>query len=319
MPLMRYFVLVFLLVAASARPQVMQNTNYQHELEHARALLAGTTPTDAPHHVHYDLKFYDRNGHEGTATYDVYRDPIMYERTEIKADDYQFTQISDVRNHTVWQQYTGDKPLKVAGFEQAVQMPMAAINRLAREPERVGNMELQAFEKMPLLCANDHAGTAVCFNPLIHLFSFAQMFNQTVMYDNWLPVGSHTVPGTVRIYEDKKLLLQATATVEMVKKFPPHLMEIPQTPSQPDPVSRHKIVQREEMELTQARFGDVAMRLSVDEKGHVTKVAVLDSDDKHIEGPAKKFAQHLVYEPEVENGHPVPFETVIYVEYYPFF
>src|ERR1700743_3962619 len=78
--------------------QVMQNTNYEQELQNSRSLVAGETSTDIPHHVHYDLKLYDRDGHPSTATYDIYRDPVLYQRVEIKADDFQLTQINNVRD-----------------------------------------------------------------------------------------------------------------------------------------------------------------------------------------------------------------------------
>ena len=316
---MRLLVLAFVLISFDVSAQVLQNTNYQRELEHAKSLLAGMTPTDVPHHIHYDLKFYDRNGHENTATYDIYRDPVMYERTEVKSGNYQLTQISNKRDQKTWQHYTGDKPLKIAEFEQAMDRPSVAIDRFALELDRIDNMRPQKLEGMPLLCANDNAGTAICFNPFIGLFAYAQMFNQTVMYDNWLPVGSHTVPGNIRIFQDKKLLLEASGTVEVVKKFPPHFMEVPDTPSQPDPASLHKVLQSKGMDLTQPRFGNASLRLSVDENGHVAKVEIVDSDDKRLEGPARKFAQHLIFAPQMENGRAVPFETVIYVVYYPFF
>jgi hypothetical protein len=312
---MRFFILVLLLAPFGINAQVMQNTDYQRELEHAKSLLAGTASTDIPHHIHYDLKLYDRDGHESTATYDIYRDPVMYQRIDVKAVDYQLTQISNVRDHKTWQHYSGDKPLKIGDFEQAMEMPTAAIDRFAKEPQRIGKMLPQQLQGMPLLCANDNAGTAICFSPFIRLFAYAQMFNQTVLYDNWLPVGSHTVPGNIRIYEDKKLLVEATGTVEVTKKFPPHFMEVPETPSQPDPGSLHKILQSKGMDLSQPRFGNAALRLSVNGNGHVTKAEIVDSDDRHIEGPAKKFARQLIF----ENGNAVPFETVIYVEYYPLF
>jgi Gram-negative bacterial TonB protein C-terminal len=307
------------LASMHAHAQVMQNTNYEQELRHAKALLAGATSTDIPHHIHYDLKLYDRDGHQTTATYDIYRDPVLYQRIEIKAGDYQLTRISNLRDHVEWQQYTGNEPLRIFDFEKVMRLPQSAIDRFAKEPQIVQSMNPEQFQGAPLLCANDNAGTAICFNPMIRLFSYAQMFNNTIMYDQWLPIGTHTVPGTIRIYQDKKLLLEATGTVEVVKKFPDHLMEIPDTPSQPLPEAQYKIVKSKPMDLSDPRYGNVQVAVSIDERGKVIKESIVDSDDKHLDGVARKFARDLVFEPRIKDGQPVPFETVLYVEYYPYF
>jgi hypothetical protein len=319
---MHCFVLAILITTMSlasgrARAQVMQNTDYEHELQDAKSLLAGETLTDIAHHIHYDLKLYDRDERQTTATYDIYRDPVLYRRIEIKADNYQLTQINNVRDKQEWLHYTGDKPLKISDFEQALDVPEAAVDRLSLEASQVQKMGPQELHGAPLLCANDNTGTAICFNPLIHLFAYAQMFNRTIMYDQWLPLGTHTVPGSIRIYEGKKLLVEATGTVEAIKKFPEHLMEIPVTPSQVDPAKEHKIIRYKPMDTSEARYGNVELHVSADEKGQVTKTEVVDSDDKHLEGIARKFARSIVFQPQLENGQPVPFDTVIYIEYYP--
>ena len=111
-------------------------------------------------------------------------------------------------------------PFKMVDFEQVLDFPEAAVSRFSKELQSVRQMHPQELQGAPLLCANDNAGTAICFNPMIRLFSYAQMFNRTIMYDQWLPIGTHTVPGNIRIYEDKKLLVEATGTVEAVKEFP---------------------------------------------------------------------------------------------------
>lgn len=307
-----------LLALPRAHAQVMQNTNYEKEMQHARSLLAGTSSTDIPHHIHYDLKLYDRDSHESTATYDIYRDPGMYQRVDIKAGDYQFTRISSLRNHIDWQNSSGNTPLKIFDFERVMEFPQAAVDRFNKEQQNVKEMEPQQLNGAPLLCANDNAGTAICFNPMIRLFAYAQMFNRTIMYDQWLPIGSHTAPGSIRIYEDKKLLVEATGTVEVIKKFPEHLLQIPDTPSQPPPESQYKIAKSKPMDLSDTRYGNIQVAVSVDEKGHVTKESVVDSDDKHLEGTARKYVRDLVFEPSIKDGQPVPFETVLFLEYYPF-
>lgn len=319
---MRRFVSALVLIAttpalAHTYGQVMQNTDYEKELQYAKSLLAGTTATDVPHHIHYDLKLYDRDGHESTGTYDIYRDPVMYQRVDIKAGDYQFTRISNLHDHTDWQHSTGSMPLKIFDFERVMELPQAAVDRFSKEPQNVKELQPQQLNGAPLLCANDNAGTAICFNPMIRLFSYAQMFNRTIMYDQWLPVGSHTVAGAVRIYEDKKLLVEATGTVEVIKKFPEHLMEVPDTPSQLPPESQYKIAKAKPMDLSDERYGNIQVAVSVDEKGHVTKESIIDSDDKHLEGTARKYVRDLVFEPSIKDGQPVPFETVLYLEYYP--
>jgi hypothetical protein len=301
-----------------ARGQVLQNTNYDQELTHAKSLLAGATSTDIPHHIHYDLRLYDRDGHESTATYDIYRDPILYERTEIKAGNYQLTRITNLRDHVEWLHYSGDMPLKIADFDQVRILPQAAVNRFAKEPQNIKPMARQELEGAPLLCANDDQGTTICFNPMIRLFAYAQMFNRTIMYDQWLPIGSHTVPGAIRIYEDKKLLVEATGTVEAVNKFPDHFMQVPDSPSQPAPETQYKIIKSKQMDMSEPRYGNIQVTVSVDEKGHVTKESIVDSDDKHLEGITRKFVKDLVFEPRIKDGQPIPFDAVLYIEHYPF-
>jgi hypothetical protein len=300
-----------------ALAQVMQNMNYEQELQHAKSLLAGETATDISHHIHYDLKLYDRDNHQSTATYDIYRDPAMNQHVEIKASDYALMQIANLRDKKEWLHYTGDKPLKIADFEQALDFPRAAVDRFSEETSSVQTMEPEQLQGAPLLCANDNNGTAICFHPLIRLFAYAQMFNRTIMYDEWLPIGTHTVPGSIRIYEGKKLLVEATGTVETVNKFPEHFMEMPETPSQADPTTAHKAVRYQPIDASGASYGNTEIRVSADEKGQVTKADVIDSDDKRLEGVARKFARNIVFQPQVENGQPVPFTSVIYVEYYP--
>jgi len=316
---MRYFVLSVMLALAfvPAQSQVMQNTNYEHELAHAKSLLAGASTTDIPHHIHYDLKLYDHDGHESTATYDIYRDSNMNERIEVKADNYQLTRIDNLRDHKDWLHYTGDMPLKIVDFEAVMDLPTAAVNRFKTEPETVSTMHFEKLDGAPLLCANDNDGTAICFNPIIRLFAYAQMFNRTIMYDQWLPIGTHTVPGTIRIYQDKKLLVDATGTVEAVKSFPDHFMDIPDTPSQPAPQTQYKIVKSKPLDLSQQRYGNIQIAVSVDEKGHVTKESIIDSDDKHLEGTFRKYARELIFEPRMKDGQPTPFDAVLYFEYYP--
>src|SRR5215471_10848567 len=161
---MRYVTPVIVLIFSAlsflhARGQVMQNTNYEQELKHAQSLLAGATSTDIAHHIHYDLKLYDRDGHESTATYDIYRDPIMYQRIEVKSGNYELTRISNLRDHVDWQHYTGDMPLKIADFEHILIIPQAAVDRFAQEPQNIKPMTRQELEDAPLLCASDEQGT----------------------------------------------------------------------------------------------------------------------------------------------------------------
>ncbi len=59
-PMQRFVSIPVLMIVFAAfshiQGQVMQNTDYGLELQHAMSLVAGMTPTDIPHHIHYDLK-----------------------------------------------------------------------------------------------------------------------------------------------------------------------------------------------------------------------------------------------------------------------
>lgn len=307
-----------LVVSLAASSQVMEDMSYRNQLRRAESLLAGTSAADVPHHIHYDLKLYDRDGRETAATYDIYRDPVLYERVDIKTPAYQLTHITNVRDHVNWFKYTGgDMPLKISDFQMAFDRPYVAIERLKEQGVEGHRLYPQQYQGAPLLCVGDDAGTSICFNPMIHMFAFAQMFNQTIMYDQWLPIGAHTVPGSIRVYQDKKLLLDAEGTVEAVKKFPADLLRIPGTPSQPDPSAGHKVTQYKPVNMSRMIFGGVQVGVSVDQQGKVTKLEIVDSDDKRLEGYARKTARGAIFEPQMENGKAVPFDTSLYLRYYP--
>jgi TonB family protein len=179
-------------------------------------------------------------------------------------------------------------------------------------------MQHDQIDGAPLVCANDNDGTAICFNPMIRLPAYAQMFSRTIMYDQWTPIGFHTVPTSIRIFSGKKLIVEATGKLEEVKKFPDGFMKIPDTPSQPEPQKLYKVVKYKPMDTPEALYGNIAVKVSVDDKGHVSRESVVDSDDKHLDGLARKFARGLVFEPHMQNGQAVPFDVVIYTEYYPY-
>ncbi|MGA9983798.1 MAG: hypothetical protein WBP95_10020, partial [Acidobacteriaceae bacterium] len=99
--------------------QVIATHPFDTEISRAVALEAGATATDVPHHVHYDLKLYNHKGKLTTGTWDIWRDPQHYIRTDIVAGDYHYTHIEDLNHKKQWRHFNTVMPLKVYDLRQA--------------------------------------------------------------------------------------------------------------------------------------------------------------------------------------------------------
>lgn len=309
------FVLLIISTSFSALGQVMENHNLVKEAARASSLMAGARAADVPHHVHYDLKLYDRNGRMTTGSYDIYRDPGVYSRVDIAAGSYRYSMIDGYYNHRIWYQQSEQKPLKLLDFQEIFIEPLPALDRLLKT-RPLPRLHPRQFHGEPLLCASDNAGTTLCFDPLVHVFAWSQTFNQTVMYADWRPIGTHTVPCDIRIYEDKHLLVEATGSVQPVKKFARGLFVMPPESAAAAEPEEHKILRYGNANAGSI-YGNVMLQLTANAKGRVKKAVVIDSDDKHLEGQAKHFARKTIYEPYIVNGQPQPFETTIVYHEFP--
>jgi hypothetical protein len=303
--------------------QVMQTTNYTTLLSHARALTAGATASDISHHLHYDVKYRDGQGHEVTATYDIYRDRLRYTRVDIAAPSYSYRHIKDLLNKREWKHSVGEMPLKVYDLRDVLIEPKPEIYVFTQFP-LAASVHQQMIDGSPFSCADDNSGIRICFDPLIRSFAFAQVLNQTVTYDDWQRIGTHAVPGRIRLYDDKKLLVEATGKVEPVKQFPPLFFVpnngvpgngVPGNEPRDDDASR-RLVHFKPLEKEMI-YGNVQMQISVDDKGKVTRTKILDADNKTVKPIASKFAHSLRFDTKSANNRPASFTSVFYLHYFP--
>ena len=310
---------VLLIFAAStAAAQVIANSQFRTALERARAIEAGATAGDLPHHVHYDLKLYNHKGKLTTGSWDIWRDPQHSIRTDIAAGDFHYTEIEDLMRKKQWRHFNTLMPLKVYDLRQNYAEP-AFIAELFAGQEPGGGVHFQQVQGAPFECTSEILQMRVCFDPLAHVFAFAQMFNQTITWEDWQAVGSHSIPKRFRIYDAGRVMVEADGQAQVVKSFPAGLFAIPaDEPDMGKPEDNgstpHKIASNKPVHLD-LLYGNLLVRLEVRGEGSVEKATLIDADDDDLVKPAMEFAKHLVFAPEISNGVPTPFEQYIYLRY----
>lgn len=305
--------LFLVLVLPAAWSQVLANHPFETEIAHARAIEAGTTATDLPHHVHYDLKLYNHKGKLTTGTWDIWRDPQHYIRTDIVAGDFRYTRIEDRIRKIEWRHFNTVMPLKVHDLLQNYSEPEFAVTQFAAgAPD---NVRFQQVDGSPFDCTSQVYALRICFDPLVHVLAFAQMYNQNVTWEDWQPLGAHSIPRRFRIYDAGRIMVEAAGRAEPVKTFPPGLLVIP--PDQPDmgePENNgsapHKVLSTEPVSLAWL-YGNVLVHVFVDADGKVTKVDLIDADDDDLIHDAETFAHHIRFAPQA------PFDEYIYLRYAP--
>jgi hypothetical protein len=308
--------LVMLLPAASA--QVLASEPFTTAIEHARALEAGATPTDLPHHIHYDLKLYSHKGKLTTGTWDIWRDPQHFTRADIVAGDFHYTHIEDLVLKKQWRHFNTIMPLKIYDLRENYRDPGFAVTQFATQPQ--ARVRFQQVQGSPFECTSQLLfQVRICFDPLAHVLAFAQIYNQEVTWEDWQPLGTHTVPQRFRIYDAGRIMVEAAGHAEIVKTFPPGLFVIP--PDQPDmgependASTPHQVLKFKTTDLAEL-YGNVLVQLHVDETGKVRKVDLIDADDDDIVDESKRFAKHLTFAPRITNGVPTPFTQYMYLKY----
>jgi hypothetical protein len=308
--------LFLILTLPAAWSQVIASHPFDTEISRAVALEAGATATDVPHHVHYDLKLYSHKGKLTTGTWDIWRDPQHYVRTDIVAGDFRYTHIEDLIHKKQWHHFNTLMPLKVYDLRQAYREPDFVVTQFSKATPK-HTVHFQQVDGSPFDCTNAVMDMRICFDPLAHVLAFAQMFNQTVTWEDWQPLGLHSAPGRFRIYDAGRVMVEAAGTAEPVKSFPPGLFVIPaDQPDMGEPendgATPHKIVGTKPVHL-QLLYGNVLVQLHVGVDGKVKKTTLIDADDDDIVDEAKQFAHHLTFEPQITNGVEAPFDQYIYL------
>jgi hypothetical protein len=310
--------LFLVLLVPAGRAQVLANQPFDTALSRARALEAGATATDLPHHVHYDLKLYNHKGKLTTGTWDIWRDPQHYIRADIVAGDFHYTHIEDLILKKQWRHFNTLMPLKVFDLRENYREPAYADSVFSsKQPRRY--VRFQQIEGSPFECTNQILEIRVCFDPLAHVLAFAEMFNQTVTWEDWQPLGTHSVPRRFRIYDAGRVMVEAAGSADVVKTFPPDLFVIP--PDQPDMgepeddgSTPHKLLQAGQAHLD-LLYGNALVQVEVGPDGKVKKVNLVDADDDDIIHESERFAKHLTFAPPMKDGVPTPFDQYIYLHY----
>ena len=312
--------LLFVLIVLSCWPatfaQVVSNPPFSAAIARARALEAGALATDVPHHIHYDLKLYSHTGKLTRGTWDMWSDPLRFTRSDIVAGDFHYTHIEDLVHTTQWRHFNTVMPLKVYDLLQNYAEPGFAVSYFALPGHDVHFEQVQGS---PFSCTSQVLQMRVCFDPLAHVLAFAEMFNQTVTWEDWQPIGTHTVARRFRIYDAGRIMVEASGKAEVVKSFPPGLFTIP--PDEPDMgepedngTAAHKVIGSKPVKLDML-YGNLLIRAKVDADGKVHKAALIDADDDDLIHDAMEFAKHLTFAPQVTNGVAAPFEQYIYLRY----
>jgi hypothetical protein len=293
--------------------QVVSYPPFSEAIARARALEAGALASDVPHHVHYDLKLYSHTGKRTKGTWDIWRDPLRFTRSDIVAGDFHYTQIEDLAHTRQWRHFDGLMPLKVHDLLENYRQPDFAVSFFAI-PEPNHYVHFQQVEGSPFSCTNELMQMRVCFDPFAHMLAFAEMFNQTMTWEDWQPVGTHTVPRRFRIYDAGRIMVEASGSAEVVKTFPANLFTIP--PDEPDMgkpednnAVSHKVIGVKPVQLDPL-YGNLLVKVEVNANGIVHKVRLIDADDDDLIHDGVEYAKDLTF--AAQNA---PFEQYIYLRY----
>jgi hypothetical protein len=246
----------------------------------------------------------------------MWSDPLRFTRSDIVAGDFHYTHIEDLVHTTQWRHFNTVMPLKVYDLLQNYAEPGFAVSYFALPGHDVHFEQVQGS---PFSCTSQVLQMRVCFDPLAHVLAFAEMFNQTVTWEDWQPIGTHTVARRFRIYDAGRIMVEASGKAEVVKSFPPGLFTIP--PDEPDMgepedngTAAHKVIGSKPVKLDML-YGNLLIRVKVDADGKVHKADLIDADDDDLIHDAMEFAKHLTFAPQVTNGVAAPFEQYIYLRY----
>ncbi len=312
--------LLFVLILLSCWPatfaQVVSKPPFSTAIARARALEAGALATDVPHHIHYDLKLYSHTGKLTKGTWDIWSDPLRFTRSDIVAGDFHYTHIEDLVHTAQWRHFNGAMPLKVYDLLQNYSEPGFAVSYFALPGHDV---HFEQIEGSPFSCTSQSFHMRVCFDPLAHVLAFAEIFNQTVTWEDWQPIGTHTGARRFRIYDAGRIMVEASGNAEVVKSFPPGLFTIPvNEPDMGEPEDngavQHKVVGMKPVHLDML-YGNLLIKLDVDAGGKVHKAHLVDADDDDLIHDAMEFVKHLTFAAQITNGVAAPFEQYIYLRY----
>jgi hypothetical protein len=221
----------------------------------------------------------------------------------------------------IWVVKNGLRPLRVKEFTQARLISFDAI--MSTMMQGAQKLQTKKIDNAARLCAGENPRGSICFDPSTGYIVLETKAEQKFEYDGWKQVGPLHLASLVRVSSGKHLLFEATlkeaSDQVAAEAFAAPAGATPQPGSarmiDPDVVfareNNHRILSRGmvPMRTFADTGGEAQIRVWVDEKGKVTKAEVEDADNKSMADVALAKAKDSLYEPDLENGRYVSFET----------
>lgn len=271
-----------------------------------------------PMHLRYELRMVDYKGGEHSGTYETWNGKDA-SRIEIHTDSYNFSGVS--KDGQIWVVENGLRPLRVKEFTQARLISLDAM--MSTMMQGAQKLQTKKIDDAARLCAGENPRGSICFDPSTGYIVLEIKAEQKFEYDGWKQVGPLHLASLVRVSSGKHLLFEATlkeaSDLVAAEAFAAPAGATPQPGSarmiDPDVVfareNNHRILSRGmvPMRTFADTGGEAQIRVWVDEKGKVTKAEVEDADNKSMADVALAKAKDSLYEPDLENGRYVSFET----------
>ncbi len=294
-----------------------------------RVIAAATAHSDnlfAPYHERYELTMTDYKGEKHQGSIETWISPAGF-RFELHTDTYNEVRVSNYATGQMWGMRDGILPLRVVEFVWDRVLPRDAVQRVLHGGGTIPGLKTVTVADEQLTCAGIGATAQMCFDPLTGFIVSGSLESERVEYEGWKKVDTWKYRvSTLRIYQDKNLLVEARLTAAGMEFSPDIFQQIDglremQTNSKdrnssptPNP-QQHRILARGVSAQAARIHGYAQTHVWVDTQGIVTRAEVEDADDAQVAAAALESARKTVYQPWLDNGQPSAFETTILSTY----
>ncbi len=322
----------------------MPGTSLSSMIAKSNSLIADDQADLPAYHVHYEIRAWDYRRNPFSATYDVYRNSaakVLRLSQRGGFSDSVLTLGTDT-----WVKRSTIRPLRLSELADAFPRPASAYTR-AQKASGQPTFTHRDQQGEPLVCGTTGDGLELCFDQARGLVASARIKDQTIRYGDWLPIGNHFVPGIIEMRLGDRLLFSAQGSV--VSPQMDESLFIPQ-PGALQMGGRAAIVREPSKDAVlhsdsanpaaaapslQVRpsgpvFGRIAAQcpptempdeagsaqviVEVDKRGLVREASIEDADSEEIAKAALENARQCRYEPHLDDGHPVAFQSfLVYV------
>jgi hypothetical protein len=308
-------IFLVLVTLALAIPGIAQQATSTDQLAHSNklkdaiirgdALIAASQKELPPYHLHLDLIAIGGDGKTTNGTYDYwFVDPQNHRFRLVMGTYYRDTTVVRVAEsyHSA-----GFEPLRIDEFFWYWRSPygvkdemtdQAFLPRMSRNKTKAGD-ELCAQTIYSKLCVDAAKG----------FYLQAQEGNLTALYDKWTPVGSRFVPLDLTLYHKKKLILHAIGSLGPVGDSATLLDVTKQTYPSPPEIDPPTPKTLRCVHSVADLYGYAKVHLWIDDKGNISRLQLMDSDEKALDGFAVRTAQTCKFMPAEIKGSTVPSET----------